>query len=156
MNKIVLIISFFVLTLSCTKEKEFNEARKEQVKIEVRQMLDNYFKSIRSKGLTAEYEYLDQSSQFFWVPPGFNSPISFDSVKTILDGNAELMKSVDFRWDTLYILPLSENIANYTGIISGKIVSQQDSVSLVKMIETGTVIKDKNRWKILNGQSRNL
>lgn len=156
MKKITIYISLIISVLACNKENEFNELRQDQVKAEVRQMLENYFEAIRASGLTAEYEYLDQSTQFFWVPPGFESAISFDSVKTILDSNAKMIKSIEFKWDTLHILPLSENIANYTGIISGRTVSVQDSVTMIRMIETGTVIRNKSKWKILSGQSRNL
>ena len=105
-------------------------------------MLEDYFDAISESGLSAEFDYLDQSSDFFWVPPGFNSAISYDSVKTILE--------------SLRIVPISKDIANYTGIVGGSITDSRDSINAVHMIETGTVIRRVNGWKILCDQSRNL
>ena len=153
---IILLLSVLTLFNSCNKEKSTNDFDDEQVAKEVRQMLDDYFAAIRESGLRAEFEYLDQSSDFFWVPPGFNSAISYDSVKIILESNADSFKEVEFYWDTLLIIPISINIANYTGIVKGSITDSQDSINPVSMIETGTVIRRVNGWKILSGQSRNL
>jgi len=119
-------------------------------------MLEDYFAAISEAGLRAEFDYLDQSSDFFWVPPGFNSAISYDSVETILEMNADSFKKVQFYWATLRILPISKDIANYTGIVGGAITDSKDSINAVHMIETGTVIRRENGWKILSGQSRNL
>jgi len=58
--------------------------------------------------------------------------------------NDKAITSIEFKFDTIKVYPLSNSIANYTGTVSGK------------MIESGTLIKHKNGWKLLNGQSRNL
>jgi len=63
---------------------------------------------------------------------------------------------VDFYWDTLRIVPLSKNIANYTGIVKGSITDYQGGINQVSMIETGTVVRREFGWKILSGQSRKL
>jgi hypothetical protein len=119
-------------------------------------MLEDHFYAISESGLSAEFDYLDQSSDFFWVPPGFNSAISYDSVKTILELNADSFQKVQFNWETLRIVPISKDIANYTGIVGGSITDSRDSINAVHMIETGTVIRRVNGWKILCDQSRNL
>jgi hypothetical protein len=41
-----------------------------QIESDVRLLFDHYFEAVRRHGLTAEFEYLDHSSDFFWVPPG--------------------------------------------------------------------------------------
>ncbi len=128
---------------------------KRTVETEVRQMLQRYFADIKSGGLTAEFKYLDPSDDFFWVPPGYRSAISYDSVRTILTQHAQTFRSVAFRWDTLSVLPLSNDIATYTGIVSGTLIGAADTVE-VTMIETGTTIRRPDGWKILCGQSRNL
>lgn len=142
--------------LSCDPESSTNDFDREQVRIEVHQMLEAYFDAIYESGLRAEFNYLDQSQDFFWVPPGFNSAISYDSVKTILEMNADTFQKVEFHWDTLRVVPVSKDIANYTGIVRGNITDSQDNINTVYMIETGTVIKRDSGWKILSGQSRNL
>ena len=126
---------------------------KEKVTQEVEQMLSNYHDDIAESGLTAEFKYLDQSDDFFWVPPGYNSALSYDSVKTILEKNALTIESISFQWDTLRIFPLSHEIANYTGIVVGQMIDTSDVASRVSIIESGTLIRRKSGWKLLSGQS---
>lgn len=153
----ILILSITILLfLSCNPGNSTNYFDKDQVRLEVSQMLEDYFDAISESGLSAEFDYLDQSSDFFWVPPGFNSAISYDSVKTILELNADSFQKVQFNWETLRIVPISKDIANYTGIVGGSITDSRDSINAVHMIETGTVIRRVNGWKILCDQSRNL
>ena len=79
----------FIALISCSCIKDSNDLDKESIIDEVKLMLDNYHKDIGRDGLTAEFKYLDQSSDFFWVPPGYQTALSYDSVKTILETNAK-------------------------------------------------------------------
>ncbi|MDA0194546.1 MAG: nuclear transport factor 2 family protein [Bacteroidetes bacterium] len=122
----------------------------------VTQMLNDYHKDIGQKGLTAEFDYLDQSADFFWVPPGYEIALSYDSVRNILEGSAKAVRSIEFHWDTLQIFPLSNEIANYSGIVSSLMIDTAGIESKRSMIESGTIIKRENGWKLLSGQSRVL
>ena len=153
-NEIRLLLLVAVLAMPACGGAMSDDARR-TVETEVRQMLQRYFADIKSGGLTAEFKYLDSSDDFFWVPPGYRSAISYDSVRTILTQHAQTFRSVAFRWDTLSVLPLSNDIATYTGIVSGTLIGAADTVE-VTMIETGTTIRRPDGWKILCGQSRNL
>jgi hypothetical protein len=66
-----------------------------KVEVEVRLLFDHYFEAIRKGGLTAEFPYLDPSSEFFWVPPGYENAISYDSVAAVLTLNAPRFVSVE-------------------------------------------------------------
>jgi CTP:phosphocholine cytidylyltransferase-like protein len=125
----------------------------EHVKTEVRETLDDYTADIRTNGLIAEFKYLDSSEQFFWVPPSYTTAISYDSVRAVISKNAAAFKLVDNKWDTLRIIPLSEDLANYTGVLQSNMTLQNDSVLHYRMIETGILIKRDNRWKLLSGQT---
>ena len=116
-------------------------------------MFSNYHDDIRRDGLTAEFKYLDSSADFFWVPPGYNSALSYDSVRTILEGNAKLFSGVEFSWTTLQIYPLTDEIATYSGIVNGAMTDTSGNVSSMQIIESGSVIKRADGWKLLNGQS---
>ena len=129
---------------------------KAQVVQEVAQMLADYHTDIREGGLTMEFKYLDDSPDFFWVPPGYTSALNYDSVKTILEGNALAYQAIDFRWDTLDIIPLSNEIATYAGIVSGTMLDTAGVVAKVRMIESGTLIRRPEGWKLLSGQSAAL
>ena len=119
-------------------------------------MFDAYHTAIKENGLKAEFDFLDNSSDFFWVPPGYNSSQSYEQVKKVLIENDKAVISIEFKFDTIQVLPLSDSIANYTGIVSGKMVDTAKIISTFKIIESGTLIKRKSDWKLLNGQSRNL
>lgn len=157
--KFYYIYSFLlILTLFNCKHKAeiLNQNNKEIIEREIRQMFDNYHNDIKKDGLKAEFKYLDNSSDFFWVPPGYDSALSFDSVKTILLSNSKFIHSIEFSWDTLQVFPLTNTIANYSGIVNGTMLDSSNTQSTFKIIESGTLIKRKDGWKLLNGQSRNL
>ena len=153
MKKLVLVSLVLLLLNSCNQTDHFNKSDKEKIIKDIVKMFDNYHDDIKKDGLTAEFNYLDHSDDFFWVPPGYKSAISYDSVKTILKINARYQKSIEFSWDTLQIFPLSHKIANYSGIVNGIVVDNSGTKSNITIIESGTVIKRSNGWKILNGQS---
>lgn len=130
-----------------------SESLIETVSQEVKTMLHEYLEAMNTGGLTTEFKYLDNSPQFFWVPPGYDSWISYDSVATVLNATAPTLKSIDYRWVYLRIEPLTRDLASYTGKITGTLVTTSGNTSHLTMLETGTVIKRNDGWKLLNGQS---
>ena len=153
MTKQIFGILLLVALISCFQSDKLNDSEKELIINDVIEMLDNYHDDIRKDGLTAELKYLDQSTDFFWVPPGYKSTLSYDSVRHILESNAKSFQAIDFNWDTLQVFPLSDNIANYSGIVKGSMIDTSGIKSSVLIIESGTVIKRPDGWKILSGQS---
>lgn len=149
------IILTTVLLTSCLKEqsKSFD---KQEIISEIQTMFENYHEAIKQDGLTAEFDYLDSSDDFFWVPPGYKSALKNDSIKAILLQNNKSIQSISFDFETLEIFPLSEKIANYSGIVKGIMIDTSNLTSNFKIIESGTLIKRTDGWKLLNGQSRNL
>jgi len=152
---------FFIILVSFTGCKEqINTSKqtvdKEHVSTEILQMFDAYHTAIKENGLKAEFDFLDNSSDFFWVPPGYNAPQSYDQVKNALIENDKAITTIEFKFDTIQIYPLSNFIANYTGIVSGKMIDTAGVLSTFKIIESGALIKRKTGWKLLSGQSRNL
>lgn len=119
----------------------------------IRVTLDNYYADIKKTGLTAEFKYLDHSPDFFWVPPGYSSAISYDSVATVLNQNAPLFRSVDNAWDSLRIIPLTTELATYTGRLRSTMVDASGKTSHIALVETGLLVKRKDGWKLLSGQT---
>ncbi|GBF20628.1 hypothetical protein DHD05_10470 [Arenibacter sp. N53] len=99
---------------------------------------------------------MDDSPDFFWVPPGYSSALSFDSVEIILNASHKALQSVKMEWDTLQIFPLTNEIANYFGIVEGVMVDTSGLESAISIIESGTIIKRESGWKLLSGQSEIL
>ncbi len=151
--KQILYLCAIIIINSCNRVHKSDNFDKERITKEIELMLSDYHTDINKKGLTAEFTYLDKSPDFFWVPPGYKSALNYDSVQTILMQNAKSLKEVKFQWDTLKIFPLSSKIANYTGIVNGIMIDTAEVESEVSIIESGTIIKRENGWKLLSGQS---
>ena len=119
-------------------------------------MFDAYHKAIDDEGLLGEFPFLDTSANFFWVIPGSKTAIGIDSVKAILTATAPQFSEVHFHWQSLDIFPLSNTLANFTGITKGSMKDTSGVDSQVSIVESGTVIKRSDGWKLLSGQSANL
>lgn len=155
MKSVIYTLSLLFL-FSCQQQSKVESLDKEKISKEVSEMFAQYYQAVSENGLTAEFEYLDTSEDFFWVPPGYSMPLDYDSVKAIVNKNAELFGSVKFENDTLHVIPLTNEIANYTGVFKGVMTEKTGIVSKVKFIESGTVIKRADGWKRLSGQSEIL
>lgn len=162
-NKLLLCVFTFLLLIGCAKEKkpipykaETEEFSRISVETEIRAMFDDYFSAIKEGGLSAEFDYLDDSEDFFWVPPGYQSALSYDSVKNVLTANGPQFQSIEFEWKSLRVIPLSATLGTYTGIVSGIMTDTAGVTIKVALIESGTIIKRQDGWKLLSGQSRNL
>ncbi|PWU03358.1 MAG: hypothetical protein C5B52_03445 [Bacteroidetes bacterium] len=116
-------------------------------------MFNEYYADVRDQGLLAEIKYLDSSADFFWVAPGYQNILTYDSVISIVKENANRFKSVDQHWDTLEVHALSPNLASYTGRITSDVTDQSGLSMKHVLVETGIVIKRENGWKLLSGQT---
>ncbi len=125
----------------------------EQVSSEVNKMLHDFHSDVSEDGLTAEFIYLDSSQQFYWTPPGYNSPLFYDSIRQILESNAKMYTKVFFEFENLQLYPLSADYCNYSGIVKGFMIDTSGLNNPVGIIESGTLIKRESGWKFLSGQS---
>jgi hypothetical protein len=102
----------------------------------------------------AEFKYLDHSPDFFWVPPGYAGAISYDSVAAILKKSAPKYTLIENTFDTLHIVPLSKELATYTGSLT---INMTDTSGVYQarfsLLETGVMIKRPDGWKLLNGHT---
>ena len=153
MTRPIWTILTLLLLISCKQPTELTKKEKEELVITIRQTLDNYYNDIRKSGLLAELNYLDSSEDFFWVPPGYTQSISYDSVVSILKQNAPGFKYIDNSFDTLRIIPLTKELAAYTGKIQTTITDTINNQVTFSLIETGVLIKRADGWKLLNGQT---
>ena len=153
MIRIAFCIGLVYLFSACQESPTLTEEENKKVAADVRQMLHNYDEDVRKNGLSAEFKYLDNSPDFFWVPPGYTSSLDYDSVVIIIKQNAALFSLVDNRWDTLDVYPLSPELASFTGKIKSHLQEFTGSEMNFTLIETGVAIKRKDGWKILNGQT---
>ena len=152
--KRLILINFAILTIiSCRQPISLTESEKASIIKDVRMTLDNYCNDIKKSGLTAEFKYLDNSPDFFWVPPGYSSSISYDSVAIVLNQNARKYKFILNSFDTLKIIPLSRELATYTGRLRSTMTDTTGKLMTFSLVETGVLIKRQDGWKLLSGQT---
>jgi hypothetical protein len=140
--------AFVILLFSCG-----NSGTGENVIQEVSAMLNNYHEAIEKDGLEAEFDYLDNSREFFWVPPGYRTALDFDSVAAVLRVTDPSISAIQIRWDSLKIIPLREDLAQFYGTITMQTTDTAGTITTGHLVETGLVIKRSDGWKLLNGQS---
>ncbi len=148
-------INLFLIIPVYAQNQPLNNKEKETVTLEIKAMLDDFHQDILQNGLVSELWYLDHSSEFFWIPPGYSSSLNYDTIKSIVISNSKTIKVTGINWETINILPLTKTIASYSGIVKCTQKEKSNSVSL-RIIESGTLIKREKHWKFLNGQSRIL
>lgn len=154
--KINLVILFALIpSLIIIGSCKVNTSRIERERIiqQIRQTLEGYHDDIRAKGLTAEFQYLDHSDDFFWIPPGYSSPIPYDSVKAAILNNARLYESVSNTWDTLLVNPINSRYATFAGRFSTVMRDTGGQITRLKLVESGLLVKHNNKWKLLSGQT---
>lgn len=116
-------------------------------------MLRSVFIHMKEKGYVAELDFLDNSSSFFWIPPGKSQPISYDSVASIIRKFIPGNRAVENSWDTLYVQPLGSRLATYTGRYHARYTDTAGRVSVFRMVDIGVVVKNAYGWKIVSGQT---
>jgi hypothetical protein len=149
----VILITITLTSIFCGKSDRLSDYEKAAMLKEVQNTLHNYYHDIKESGLTAEFKYLDSSADFFWVPPGYAIPISYDSVVHIIKQHAAKFKRVDNSFDRLKIVILNKELATYSGRIKSSITAIDNTINTLSLVETGVLIKRKNGWKLLSGQS---
>jgi len=152
-NALSFVLIAVLFLSACQEADTFTEDEKEIIRSSVKQTLDDYYHAIRTGGMMAEFGYLDNSSEFFWVPPGYSSWISYDSVAAVLKKNAPAFSSIDNVWVTLRVDPLTREYATYSGTLHTTMTDTAGNVTKASAIETGVVVKRKDGWKLLRGQT---
>lgn len=149
-------LAFVFLSVSACQLQQTITLSPEEKKVmqaEIRKTLERYHRDIREEGLLAELKYLDASEDFFWVPPGYTSAISYDSVAAFLKGQSGHFRKIENAFDTLRILPQSREIASYTGRLISTMTDTTGEISTFTLWETGLLIKRTDGWKLLSGQT---
>lgn len=152
--KFFILVSIVVTTfLSCNQSSTLTTEDRKIIAEEVTSMLHNYQRSVKESGLMAELEYLDSSSNFFWVPPGYSSPINYDSVVTILKQSAPKFKTIDNTFEELTVVPLDKDNALYTARLRSVMTDTAGIETVVVLRETGVATRRNAYWRLFGGQT---
>ncbi|MBS1744450.1 MAG: hypothetical protein JST81_15585 [Bacteroidetes bacterium] len=139
--------------ISCSQPATLTQQENAVIEREVSNRFEQYYEDVKNYGLLAERSYLDSSTAFFWVPPGYSEALTYDSVLTILTQNASRFTSVINAMDTLRIIPLTKELATYTARLQSIIKDTTGRSDTFHLVESGVVIKRKDGWKLLSGQT---
>ncbi len=152
-GRFIFLIIAASLCFVCSCESGLSQKEEKAVITEVQTTLSDYHRDIRESGLLAELKYLDSTSDFFWVPPGYASAISYDSVFKVLMQNAGNFRLIDNSFEKLDIYPISKTVATYTGRLKSVMSDHFGKIDSIKLIESGVMIKRREGWKLLSGQT---
>jgi hypothetical protein len=142
------VLVLLVLLLSCRSGSDSDGVRKD-----VKSTIDNYYSDIRKEGMLASLKYFDSSKQFFWIPPGYLNYVSYDSVAAAIRRSAPGLKSLNNHYDSLLIVPLSADHAQFAmRSISISVDTDGDSTTTA-FIESGVMVKRSGGWKFLSGHT---
>lgn len=147
-------LALILILISCNRQRSLTPAEQRQITSEIKTTMENYYNDIRKYGLMAEFKYLDSSKEFFWMPPGYNSAIRYDSVSRILRNSAAQYTSINNRWITLEIIPEDHDHASYSGIIRSEMKDTGGSINIYSLHENGRLIRRKDGWKLLSGNTK--
>lgn len=153
--KFIIMVLTGCVALSCVRNESDNLSQGARVRVvaEVLQLFDDYYAAVRDSGLTAEFDYLDHSEDFFWIPPGYTDPISYDSVEAVLLLNAGRYVSIDNAIDTIRVEPLTAGAARYVAKLRSVMKDTSGQIIAIQLLESGVVVKRKEGWKLLSGQT---
>lgn len=154
MNKwaAIFLLSAIVAT-GCKDATDLSEPERKHVISDVKEMLYQCNADVKAKGLHSEFDYIDNSPGFFWVPPGAAGPQPFDTIISMVGRNAARLKQVNNTFDTLIVIPITMRLAQYSARIHSIATDTAGAQTTTSLVETGLVVKRKNGWKLLSGQT---
>ncbi len=145
------LAALIMLSVSCSRP--LSQQERNEVTEQVTAMLYRYHDDVREHGLQAEFSYIDNSEDFFWVPPGATGPLSFDSVLAAITRNAARYRKVNNSFDMLTVKPITRNTALYTGRIRSAVSDTAGHDTLMFLTETGLAVRRGKEWKLLHGHT---
>ena len=139
------------INLSCNRS--FSPATSAQHVEDAKAALYETLEDIHKEGFIGEAKHLYNSPAFYWIPPRQSTPISYDSVVTILRKATPLYKEVKSTWQSLTVYPLTKKMVTYTGKYQSVYTVLSGKQSTFLMHETGVMIREKGKWLLLNGHT---
>jgi hypothetical protein len=152
-STVTIFLAVALMSMGCQQSDELSETQRKNIIDTVTQTLRNYYSDMDKKGLLTEFNYLDSSKEFYWLPPGYSAAIDYNAVAAAIRANAADYKSIKIEWDTLSVDALSNKLARYTGRLRSKWTDTSGKSMNLSFVETGLLIKRDNGWKLLSGQT---
>lgn len=154
-SAVIIFLVASLISTGCRQTGELTEAQRKSIIDSVTQTLRNYYNDMDKKGLLSEFNYLDSSKEFYWLPPGYTTAIDYNAVAASIRANAADFH-IKIGWDTLRVDALSNKLARYTGRLRSEWMDTTGKIIDLSFVETGLLIKRGDGWKLLSGQTSTL
>jgi len=141
------------LFVSCQRGGELNDIQKDTVIHGVQQAAVQLFDDLRTHNIASLVAAFDSSDAFFWIVPPDTTAITRDALAALHREELDTYTSIEARWLSLRVEPISATLAAYTGLFEVATVSHAGDTSTRRGIETGVMILRDGTWKFLNGQT---
>jgi len=139
--------------LSCQRSTDLSDSQRAAVIQGVQQLAVQFFDDVRTHNAAAVIAHLDSSEAFFWVFPPDTGAVSRATIAEGLRAELESYPSIEGRWLTMRVEPLTATLASYTGVFEQVSTSVDGNAVRTQGIETAVVILRDNGWKFLSGQT---
>lgn len=151
----------YILLLTCLwlwgcQQSQKTAWDRDATRLAVEKMLVDYHQAMKAGGIAAEFDYLDDSEAFFWVPPGYTTAMNYDEIRAILEDSKGSYSDITLDWESLTVHALSPDIASYSGVVHGIWTDTAEVALEMRLLESGTIIRRSDGWKLLSGQTRVL
>jgi len=115
-------------------------------------MMKSLVSDLNTDGIQSQLKYLDNSDKFQYTFLNSGKIYDYEELKKQLEISSSTDYKVNLSFDEFKITPLSDKLVSYSLILSGyeRIDGQNSDISLV---ETGTLIRRNDGWKIINAQT---
>ena len=135
---------------------QLSDNERKTVDKEVKDMLYGYCNDLRSQGLQAQFHYMDNGGQFFWLTAGSTSAQGLDSTLAIAGRAMANVSVVNRSYDTLLVQPLTTTLAAYSARVRSVVTYTGGKDTTLLTVETGTLVKRREGWRFLYGQTTAL
>jgi hypothetical protein len=152
-NNTVFAAVIFLISCSGEQKPQLSDEEKGNIVMDVKEVLDNFNADVKAGGLTSEFKYLDNSKDFKWIPPGYQTSISYDSATSMMKRSSGTYKEINNSFENLTINALSADTASYTGKIKSMMTDTMGNIMTIYLNEKGKLIRRKDGWKLLSGET---
>lgn len=132
----------------------FDDVAKAKVIEAATATLHAYYSAICKQGLAAEFEFLDSSDAFFWIPSGSTLAWDYDSVAITIRQNATFLDTVCLTWTQLEVAALAPDTAAYSGELHSWSRATSGDTTIADLLESGLLIYRDGKWWLHSGQTR--
>lgn len=140
-HTIILCSVVVTFVASCQRPVSLTESQRMGIIKDVQQTLGGIFADMKTNGIASELKYFDNLPQFFWVIAPKPTQYSYEDIKAILEEENKYFTSVEGRWDSIRVEPLSPGLASYSATVHAAYTDTTGSITKYGEVQTGVLVQ---------------